>query len=101
MHFLPDYIIENSKIDVTHSNNLNSIDKLIEKAQREKATIPTEFFVESLKSFKELENSGNEISHHIIETYTHFNNALSGILLIHFVAIFSFLSNRTPNKRIK
>jgi len=91
MYFLPDYIIENTKIDITHSNNLDSIDKLIQKAQLEKSTIPTELFVESLKSFKELENSGNEISHHIIEIYTHLNRALFGLLLIHFVAIFSLL----------
>ncbi|MDT0605375.1 hypothetical protein [Thalassotalea castellviae] len=101
LYFLPDYIVENSKIDITHSNSLNSIDNLIAKAQKEKTTIPTELFIESLEEFKELETSGNEISHNIIDTYSHFNQALFGVLLIHFVAIFNLMSNRKPNKKIK
>jgi len=97
-YFLPDYIIEKSKVDVIHSNSLNSIDNLIAKAEQEKTTIPTSLFIESLEEFKELETSSNEISYNIIEIYTHFNEALVGILIIHFVAVFNLLRSRKPNK---
>ncbi|WP_076420809.1 hypothetical protein [Colwellia sp. UCD-KL20] len=91
IYLLPDYLVENTKLDTSHTSNLKSLDFLIEKAKTEKATIPNEFLIETLEQFKALETDGNDISHKIIDSYTHFNKALFGILLMHIVALFSFL----------
>jgi hypothetical protein len=75
IYLLPNYIIENTKLDSSHKKNLKSLDALIK----------------TLEQFKELEVSGNDTSHKIIDSYAHFNKALFGILLIHIVAMFSLL----------
>ena len=89
IYLLPNYIIENTKLDSSHNKNLKSLDALINKAQKESATIPKELLIKTLEQFKELEVSGNDTSHKIIDSYAHFNKALLGILLIHIVAMFS------------
>jgi len=94
IYFLPNYVIEETKLDISYVENLKALDALIEKAQKENATIPNEFLVDTLTKFKELEVDGNEISHKIFESYSHFNKAYFGILLIHLVAIFSFFRAR-------